>query len=145
MPNWKELSRPKRLELLTDLCAQKFSHREIAEILSCDRRLIHAFCDRNGIQGLSRGAQYNNTNATVTGTSRNTIMRLTRDVVLKAGRDLFLCEDCDERSDRHEWPRHHKDEDRSNNTNENIAILCNSCHAKEHDQYRSKNGLGQYA
>ena len=37
---------------------------------------------------------------------------------------------------RGDWCSHHKDHNRSNNTPENLELLCKSCHQKHHDSVR---------
>jgi 5-methylcytosine-specific restriction endonuclease McrA len=39
--------------------------------------------------------------------------------------------------------RHHKDENPMNNAQENIAILCSGCHAKEHVRLRAAKAAGE--
>lgn len=55
---------------------------------------------------------------------------------LKLYKDIGPCIVCGaEKSERH-----HRDENPSNNAPENIAILCRSCHMKEHARLRKEKG-----
>lgn len=47
-----------------------------------------------------------------------------------------LCERCGADED---IVRHHKDEDRANNDQSNIEILCRGCHSSHHHKGKSKN------
>jgi 5-methylcytosine-specific restriction endonuclease McrA len=51
-----------------------------------------------------------------------------------------LCEDCGKDikdATHYMWVGHHKDHDRSNNTMENLVILCKRCHQIEHECWKS--------
>lgn len=76
------------------------------------------------------------------GLARSTIERKTRSLVIQQGKSLTTCERCNFVGEE-ELPRHHKDRDRSNNTIENIEVLCRTCHNKEHIQERSRDNLGR--
>lgn len=91
-----------------------------------------------------RGAQPGNTNARVTGLGRTTIRRLTRKIILAADRSLFVCERCTKKASW-EWPRHHKDRNRANNSPENLEVLCNDCHAREHAYDRPRTAKGTFS
>jgi len=47
-------------------------------------------------------------------------------------RDIFTCTNCPKSYPEYRLAVHHKDEDKQNNTMENLITLCCSCHAKEH-------------
>lgn len=61
------------------------------------------------------------------GTSRSTIRRIVKKLLVEAGIDLYLCQKCGKRGDK-PLNRHHKDHNRSNNVLENIQVLCVVCH-----------------
>lgn len=78
------------------------------------------------------------------GTARSTIERLTRRVVRSSGRNLRLCERCGFESTTKELHRHHKDRNRSNNTESNLEVLCTICHNQEHEKDRVRDCNGRY-
>src|SRR5215475_603665 len=78
------------------------------------------------------------------GRARSTIERLTKRILVEANRDLFLCERCGKRGSSQEWPRHHKDRNRTNNTLENLEVLCHACHNREHNRTRRRTN-GRFA
>jgi len=56
--------------------------------------------------------------------------------------ELKHCERCNRKLDLNnsfKWVTHHRDHDRTNNSVENLEILCKSCHQKEHQVYKNFN------
>ena len=52
----------------------------------------------------------------------------------------FKCERCDSDIDPNKkgtWATHHKDHDRTNNSDENLEILCKKCHQIEHECWKA--------
>jgi len=80
----------------------------------------------------------------VDGLSRSSIERLTRIVLTQIGRNLHICERCGLHDPTKELPRHHKDRDRSNNTEANLEVLCTGCHSKEHMSEQIRDDLGRF-
>lgn len=118
-----------------------------AAIVGKSKSCVATYCSRYGITGWPQGAaardQTGNKNpAFKNGLSRATVNRLSKQVLLLDGRDLFKCERCSNRSNI-QYPRHHKDRNRANNTPENLEVLCHSCHNKEHmpEQVRAATGI----
>jgi len=140
---WKTKTANQKLEAIRVMKERGLMLKEVAEELQVTRSIVSEFAKRHGITWV-RGGRDGNQNAAIHGMGKNTIMRLTRRVLLADNRDLCLCERCADRCDYSEWPRHHKDRDRSNNDPSNLEVLCNACHAKEHINDRPKNSLGQF-
>lgn len=132
-----------RLILVQKLCAQGFSSREIAIELDTTAKAIQGVMHRNNVKGLYRGGQPNNKSAMIHGQGKNTIMRLTKRILIACERNLHVCERCGWVDKTEELPRHHIDRDRTNNTPENLEVLCKTCHALEHIKDRKRNDLGQ--
>ncbi len=145
MPSrWQLMIKSERLEFVSKLIDEGYSYAAVAEELDEIPATISTFCRYYGIKSsFKRGAQPNNSNARVDGKGRTTIKRLTREVLLKVKRDLFKCERCNYMSDV-ALPRHHKDRNRDNNTPLNLEVLCNSCHALEHQSERDRDIEGRY-
>ena len=61
-----------------------------------------------------------------------------------AKRNLHICEKCGLHDFTKELPRHHKNRDRSDNSPDNLEILCVGCHSKEHLHERERNELGRF-
>lgn len=76
------------------------------------------------------------------GTARISIHRLTLKLVQAHGLDIYTCSRCGESGRAN---IHHKDRDLSNNTIDNLEILCAACHAHEHLMERQRKGNGQWA
>lgn len=58
----------------------------------------------------------------------------------RAKKELRYCQECGKDlidAGHHHWCAHHIDHDRTNNTWENITLLCKRCHQLEHDCWRS--------
>jgi 5-methylcytosine-specific restriction endonuclease McrA len=139
---WTEVSIKERERLVLFMINQGLSDSDIAANFHTQRENVRDFRQRRGWQGLAQGAQPNNQNAMVDGLSANTIKRLTREVILKAGRDLYTCERCGFNNPERELARHHKDRSHADNSPENLEVLCDRCHATEHltDRIRDENG-----
>lgn len=57
--------------------------------------------------------------------------------------DRMNCERCDKPLlgvSRYEWVVHHKDHDRTNNTDDNFELLCKRCHQIEHECHKAFEG-----
>lgn len=81
------------------------------------------------------------------GTSRSTIRRLCKKVLDEAGVDQYVCQHC-LRFGRIRQNVHHFDEDRTNNTAENLMVLCPRCHQRIHriaHELRRDSTTGRYA
>lgn len=140
---WITKTAYEKLQAIKQMKAEGLMLKEVAERLQITRSIVSTFAKRHGITWV-RGGRDGNQNAAVHGQGKNTIMRLTKRILLADGRDLFLCERCKDRSVFGEWPRHHKDRDRSNNNPSNLEVLCNDCHAKEHINDSPRSALGQF-
>jgi len=140
---WRDLNVYQRIETLESL-SKDYMQKEIAEMLDCGVSTIQSFCRKYNMVGIwSRGARDGNKNALRHGLGRNTIKRLTKRVLLACGRDLYKCERCSFENRSEEFPRHHKDRDRTNNDASNLEVLCKTCHGIEHISERERNLLGQ--
>lgn len=64
-----------------------------------------------------------------------------RDVVLKRDKRCVICK----RQKREKLRVHHIDEDKLNNTIENLVTLCNGCHSKLHAYLRLKKFFNKYS
>lgn len=56
----------------------------------------------------------------------------------------YCCERCGTKIDatvRGTWAGHHKDHNQSNNTKENLEVLCKRCHQIEHECWRALQGV----
>ena len=56
----------------------------------------------------------------------------------------YCCERCGNKIDastRGTWAGHHKDHNRSNNSQENLEVLCKRCHQVEHECWRAFQGV----
>lgn len=139
--DWKSLSRSQKIDLYTELTQEGLNQKQIAEMTGTIRENIRDFAQRHSLERANKGAPLGNKNAKTHGQSKNAIKRLTRILVVQSKRSLFICERCS-RKGNEELPRHHKDRDRTNNTAENIEVLCNTCHAIDHanDRIRDENG-----
>lgn len=123
-----------------------FTKNEVAQMLGIDPSTVYRICDRNNVSWIWKHADQagEKNNNYKDGLGRSTIERTTRQIMLNQGRDLFLCERCGHKSRTSELPRHHKDEDRSNNSPENLEIICQSCHTKEHNSRKERLANGQF-
>lgn len=57
---------------------------------------------------------------------------------------IGLCDDCGKdikQATHYEWVGHHKDHDRTNNTIENLSLLCKRCHQIEHECWKAFEGV----
>lgn len=138
-----------RYEILAAMrpCLDKgMKQSEVAKIIGCSQTEISRCCRSFGIDWTKQERdQLGEKNSQFKGgLGRSTIERTTRGVILRDGRDLFKCEGCGRISKDKEHPRHHKDEDRSNNSPDNIEVLCETCHMKEHNSRRKRGPNGQY-
>ncbi len=138
----------KLIENLIKLRNDGFTQKEAAIYVGRNTPSINAFCQLNNIRGWPRGAGARNQIGIknpnfIDGLSKSTISRLTKEILEKEKRNLFLCEKCKVISNI-ELLRHHKDRNRNNNDPSNLEILCISCHSFEHleerENYRNKNG-----
>lgn len=77
------------------------------------------------------------------GLSRSTINRLTKKILVENGINIYKCNRCFDESFM-PLNRHHKDRNRSNNSIENLEVLCPKCHAKEHINEREVDYLGRF-
>lgn len=109
---------------------------EVAAALGISLPLIRRICKRRGVYWKwQRRNQIGEDNHNFQGgISKSTIRRLTRHILITAGRDLFKCERCGFTVTGADLPRHHKDRDRSNNSPENLEVLCAACHRIEHNK-----------
>jgi 5-methylcytosine-specific restriction endonuclease McrA len=118
---------------------QGLSQTEVAAKLGKCQSSISQFCSRHGIYGWfnNRNRWGSNNPSFENGLSKSTVGKITAQVLIEAGRDLFTCEKCKSKGSL-ELNRHHIDRDRSNNHISNLAVLCPRCHRQEHayDQYR---------
>lgn len=135
------------IQKLLELRAAGLTQQAAAKTLGFSRSSINSLCSRQGIIGWPQGAaardQRGDKNpAFVNGVSRASVARATKKVIIDNGRDLFTCERCGTKRDI-ELPRHHKDRNRANNTNDNIEVLCVPCHNKEHMPERTRDKLGR--
>jgi predicted transcriptional regulator len=137
---------PEQVAKIKELHEKGLTQTQVAEILGCTQTNISKISRRVGIIFTNRRDQYGPNNSQYkNGLGRSTIERLTGALVIKSGRSLFICERCgDERKDGFEHDRHHKDRDRTNNTAENIEVVCTSCHMKIHNAMRNRDGNGRF-
>lgn len=140
---WNNMSEAVKITAIEKLRDAEYTQTQIAITLGTSRENIKKFCARRSIIGWKRGAQIRNKNAQVDGQGRNTIMRLTKKVILNDHRSLYQCEKCSKISVQ-ELPRHHKDRNRANNIASNIEVICSACHAKEHLAERTRGPLGYF-
>lgn len=131
------------LDEVLKLKSQGFQQQDVYALLGVCKSTLYVFSVKHGIVW-DRGARLGNTNAKVDGLGDNTIRRLTQKVVLASGRDLYTCERCGYVHKYTAHPRHHKDRDRSNNTPDNLEVLCCTCHAIEHINEREIDGKGMF-
>lgn len=118
---------------------------EVAKQLGISLPTIRHICNRHNVRWKWQlRDQFGEKNhAFVDGLGRSTIERTTRRLILAAERSLYICERCNYTDPfKVELPRHHIDRDRSNNTVENLEVLCQRCHRLEHgkDQIRGEDG-----
>jgi len=141
---WSELNTSDKLMILTRL-ALDHDQKEIAEILGCTPATLYSFGLKYDLKIWRQGARLGNKNAMIDGLSKQTIRRLTRKVIIESGRNLYHCERCS-RTDAFglELHRHHIDRDRTNNTSENLEILCASCHTIEHQKDKTRDVEGRF-
>jgi hypothetical protein len=136
------------LQDILDLKSQGLNQSQIAEKLNCSQAGVSRVCTINGIfweTGAAARDQRGEKNPNfINGMGRSTIERLTHRIVVMSGRNLHICERCQDESFPQEQHRHHKDRDRSNNTSENIEVLCSTCHRLEHEKDMVRNEKGQY-
>lgn len=141
---WKDLIAFERLAEIQRLKDRGLILKEIAASMEIDRGLLSTFARRHNIV-FDRGARVGNKNAEVHGEGHNTIKRLTKRIMLAAGRDITTCERCKWHHPFNEsLARHHKDRNRNNNDLSNLEVLCQSCHTKEHNNDRARNSEGQF-
>lgn len=124
----------------------KLKQDEVAKLLGIALPTIRSICRRNNVKWIWQlRDQYGENNPSyINGMGRSTIERATRNIVIKSGRDLFTCEVCKTVSKDREQDRHHKDRDRSNNSSNNIAVLCQTCHMEEHNRDRDRDENGKF-
>lgn len=136
------ITEEKQILALNGLKTQK----EVATQFNISTVTLRNVCNRNGVRWAwqQRNQDGENNHNYKDGLGKSTIERLTNAVLTKAGRNLFKCERCDSVDKDKEQHRHHKDRDRSNNTPENLEVLCPTCHRLEHEQDMTRNEKGQY-
>ena len=136
-----------KAQLIRELKAKGLNQSQIAAELGCYQTAISSMSRTHGILWYTGAAARDQTGEKnpnfAGGLSRSTVRRTVIDVLLKDGRDLYVCERCGTRS-QEGFPRHHKDRDRSNNIAANLEVLCHSCHNLEHESERIRNDRGQY-
>jgi 5-methylcytosine-specific restriction endonuclease McrA len=145
-----KISKFRREEVLSAIrqCrSEGLNQVETAKRLKMRKYQVASYCHRYGITGWPIGAaardQRGNKNPSYkNGLSRASIGRLTKKVLADSGRDLFQCEKCGLRGEI-ELPRHHIDRDRSNNSPDNLWVLCQSCHNREHMSERERDTKGR--
>lgn len=137
-----------KVQQIRDLKARGLNQSQIAAELGCCQANVSKICKTHGITwetGAAARDQTGDKNPNFqNGLSRSTVERITRRVVVMSGRSTHICERCDDMSHPEEQHRHHKDRDRSNNTPENIEVLCPTCHRLEHEKDMVRNEKGQY-
>jgi DNA-directed RNA polymerase subunit M/transcription elongation factor TFIIS len=147
MPRILKRELPSLLLRIKELKAKGLNIPQIAIEVRKSRASIATLVQRHGITGWPTGAAardqtgINNPNYK-NGLSRATISRLTKQVLLQDGRNLFTCERCGRRA-KVEHPRHHIDRNRANNEPHNLLVLCVSCHNVEHMPERKRDALGK--
>ena len=62
------------------------------------------------------------------------VIRQTRRYCERCGKDLL-------NASRYEWAVHHRDHDRTNNSDSNFELLCKKCHQIEHDCHKAFEGV----
>lgn len=141
---WQNLSLNEKYSLILYYKEEGKMRKEVALILGISPDTIWRFCLAHDIDGWPIGGRVENTNARRNEVPcKKTITKLARKAVMESGRSLFICEQCKYVHPLHELHCHHKDRDRLNNTADNLKVLCDSCHAKEHSNERKRNELGQ--
>lgn len=143
---------PKRNNKITDrireLRKQGCNQVQAAEILGCTQGNISYHSRKYGIKwpiGAASRDQTGDKNPNfINGMAKSTIERLTRKIVLESGRCLFTCEGCGDFNKEQEQPRHHVDQDRSNNHPDNLEVLCISCHSKLHNTQKERDANGRF-
>lgn len=138
---------PEMLAELTKFRDNGWKQHEVAKALGWSKSKLASICSRYNIDGWPRGAAARDQKGIknpnfVDGNSRATRGRETKNALLKAGRNLFICDRCGY-SNGIELPRHHRDRDNSNHASDNLEILCVSCHNKEHMKERVRDNLGR--
>lgn len=139
---WALLNRYQRIKAIKVLYSKGFTKIEIANRLFCDASSITNFCKNYLKIEWKRGGREGNKNAGP-GNGKHAIRRKTQEIVIKSGRSLRICERCKSINKWQNWSIHHKDENRSNNIDNNLEVLCNTCHATVHIKTRNRNNLGR--
>lgn len=143
---WRYIATEEKIRIIKQFQSNGLTQGQIAEKVEVCRESIRDFCKRHGIKPIHyQGAQPGNKSAMIDGMGENTIRRLTKKVLLSAGRDIIKCERCGYVDYfKEELPRHHKDRNRSNNDPTNLEVLCRTCHGAEHFNDRERNEKGQF-
>ena len=110
--NWRQMSHAKRKSIVSELCNKGMNQQEVADELLCNVSTVKRFCRDYDIGIWPRGGQRGNTNAMITGASHQSIRKKTQEIVIKVGKNLRVCERCNDYNKWQNWSIHHKDEDR---------------------------------
>ena len=82
------------------------------------------------------------------GQTMYSINRLTHRIIIEEGRSLFICEKCNVKAVKTQWPPthnvHHIDYNRSNNDPLNLQVLCVPCHSRIHAEDRRDANTGRF-
>lgn len=139
---------PKLVEAVKDCQRKGMFKKDVPKALGLTPNQVRAACANYNITGWAKGAAardqrgFKNPNYIV-GRSRSTIGRRSKEAVINSGRDLFTCEKCGvKREIAH--PRHHKDRNCTNNTPDNVEVLCVPCHMLEHKHERIRGTSGRF-
>jgi hypothetical protein len=144
MTEWRWTLLEDQLKLVLNCKARGLMVKEAAVELGICKSTLSRFSSTHGINW-PKGARVGNKNAEVHGEGHNTIKRLTKRIMLAADRDITTCERCGWHHPLNEsLARHHKDRNRNNNDLDNLEVLCQSCHSKEHLNDRPRNEEGQF-
>lgn len=138
----RDYEKAKRILELRD---EGFTQQQVAEQLGCTQGNIHQIAKRNGIKFSNLRNQWGENNHNYQeGLARSTIERATRRAVMATSRNPRVCEKCGNYNEQREHPRHHIDRNRSNNSPDNIQVLCMPCHMEEHNGERIRDDYGRF-
>lgn len=124
---------------------KKLSQSKIAEMLGRTQSGIYLIMKSNGIDSdpkRRRDQRGDKNHSYVNGLSRSSVRRKVKSIILENGISRYTCQKCNKEYDT-TLQVHHKDEDRSNNTLDNLIVLCAGCHMKEHYKDRKIDELGR--
>jgi 5-methylcytosine-specific restriction endonuclease McrA len=139
----------RKVEKIKELKAKGLNQSQIAVKLGCTQTNISSICRTHSIRwdrgAAARDQRGKNNPNYIDGLSKSSVERLTRQIVIDAGRSLYLCESCGDLNKFQEQQRHHKDRDRSNNVSSNIKVLCSKCHRLEHiSEHKRDSSSGRF-